>query len=101
MKDYKHITEMENILDSSEELVNNVNELLDKLVENKKAYMSLIEYYYSDKRYEDLEDDEKGLIPDDLKRGVLSEDLIYNLISDYHQLNIRMMELGLYGIKNN
>lgn len=101
MKDYKHITEMENILNSTEVLVNKLNELLDKLEENKKEYLSLIDYYYSDKRYEDLDDDEKGLIPSDLNRGVLSEDLIYNLISDYHQLNIRMIELGLDGIKNN
>ncbi len=35
----------------------------------------------------DLADDEAGRFPKDLKRGVLSEDGIWNLLSDYRDLN--------------
>ncbi|MBQ1257811.1 MAG: DUF4298 domain-containing protein, partial [Clostridia bacterium] len=34
----------------------------------------------------DYEADEKGLIPKTLKRGVLSEDGIYDLICDYEAI---------------
>ncbi len=41
---------------------------------------SLSEYYGSRKWREDLQNDEDGLLPDDLRRGVLSEDGIYDLL---------------------
>ena len=46
----------------------------------------LIHYYESDTWRKDFEVDEKGKLPADLKRGVLSEDGIYNLLSDYERL---------------
>lgn len=46
----------------------------------------LIHYYESDTWRKDFEADEKGKLPADLKRGVLSEDGIYNLLSDYERL---------------
>jgi hypothetical protein len=38
----------------------------------------------------DYEDDEAGKLPEDLKRGVLSEDAVYNLLTDHHELILRM-----------
>jgi len=39
--------------------------------------------YYEDGRWRaDFEADEKGLLPHDLKRGVLSEDTVYNLLTE-------------------
>lgn len=46
-------------------------ELLDKVTE----------YYESKLWIEDYEADEKGLLPDDLKRGILSQDGFYNFIT--------------------
>ena len=49
--------------------------------------------YYEDSLWrEDFEADEAGLLPPDLKRGVLSEDGVYNLLSDYAELNDRLPE---------
>lgn len=48
---------------------------------DKKLY-SLISYYESEEWRSDYELDEKGGLPNGLKRGILSEDGIYNLISD-------------------
>ncbi|MBE6731153.1 MAG: DUF4298 domain-containing protein [Ruminococcaceae bacterium] len=48
----------------------------------KKERDMLISYYESKLWRYDFELDEKGLLPSDLKRGVLSEDGIYNYISE-------------------
>ena len=67
-----------------------VNEL-DKALEGfesigKKA--EELEKYYSGRQWKkDFSDDEKGLLPEDLKRGVLSEDGIYNLLEEVDRLN--------------
>lgn len=42
-------------------------------------------YYGSPEWKEDLEADEAGLLPADLKRGVLSEDGIYNVLNLYSE----------------
>lgn len=63
---------------------------LDAALEQFRAISSdmeeLIAYYESDLWREDFNADEEGKLPADLKRGVLSEDGIYNLITDYQRL---------------
>ena len=39
-------------------------------------------YYDSGQWLRDYETDEAGLLPKDLKRGVLSEDAVYNFLAD-------------------
>ncbi len=77
---FNHISDMENIFD----------EVLDAqyLIENAlKEYRNLqnkvrmIEDYYSSKQWiKDSEMDERGEIPPEVKRGVLSEDGIYRML---------------------
>ena len=43
---------------------------------------TLLAYYEGGVWLKDYEADEKGLLPKDLKRGVLSEDGVYNLIAE-------------------
>ena len=47
----------------------------------QEALRILAEYYTSDEWKQDFADDEAGLLPKDLKRGVLSEDGIWNLLT--------------------
>ena len=47
---------------------------------------ALEEYYGSEEWKQDFAADEAGLLPADLKRGVLSEDAIWNLLSDVREL---------------
>ena len=42
----------------------------------------LVEYYESGRWMADYQADEKGELPSDLKRGVLSEDGLWNLLSN-------------------
>ena len=58
---------------------------LDKSLQDDIA--ALEKYYGSDEWRKDLADDEAGRLPKGLKRGVLSEDGIWNLLSDYRNLN--------------
>ena len=42
----------------------------------------LVEYYESGRWLRDYELDEQGLLPPDLKRGVLSQDGVYNFLEE-------------------
>ena len=99
MKKYDHITQMENIMASQEELLQKLNTLLDELEANRQAYKALIDYYYSHQRSQDLEDDANHLIPESMSRGVLSEDEIFDLIGDDRDIAIRMLEIGTKMLK--
>lgn len=97
MKDYKHITKYENILNDHLKTIKKLEKWLNK-AENLE-YKELIEYYYSDQRDRDLKDDSKGKIPENLPRGVLSEDGIYNMIMDYKDIAFKMLEVATKMLK--
>ncbi len=48
----------------------------------REDYEVLNDYMESGKWLKDFEADEKGKLPADLKRGVLSEDGLYNLLAE-------------------
>ena len=54
----------------------------------KEDVAELSKYYGSELWKQDLAADEAGNLPSDLKRGVLSEDGIWNLLSDYRDFFI-------------
>ena len=51
------------------------------------AVRELETYYESDEWKEDYAADEKGVLPKDLKRGILSEDGLYDLLERYKSLH--------------
>lgn len=99
MKDYGHIEKMENCRVQHGEMLRELERLLEKLEAHQEDYEALIEYYYSEQRAQDLRDDEAGLIPSTMKRGVLSEDEIYDLMGEERDAAIHMMEVALRMIK--
>jgi hypothetical protein len=52
----------------------------------KEDVAELSKYYGSELWKQDFAADEAGVLPPDLKRGVLSEDGIWNLLSDYREI---------------
>ena len=52
----------------------------------KEDVAELSKYYSSDLWKQDLAADEAGILPADIERGVLSEDGIWNLLSDYRDI---------------
>ena len=57
----------------------------DSLKVVKDDIVELSKYYGSESWKKDFAADEAGLLPQDLKRGVLSEDGIWNLLADYKE----------------
>ena len=58
----------------------------DSLKAVKENVAELSKYYGSELWKQDFAADEAGNLPPDLKRGVLSEDGIWNLLSDYREI---------------
>ena len=65
-----------------EKIMDRVQALDSNSPEHKKLLGELSAYYISDAWKRDFAADEAGLLPKDLKRGVLSEDGIYNLLEE-------------------
>ncbi len=91
MKDNKQqiarIRQMERRLDRALLAVKRLSAALDKWEAVQEDIAALDKYYGSDEWKQDFADDEAGLLPADLKRGVLSEDAIWNLLADCKELN--------------
>ena len=100
-KKYEHITRMENIMVQQEKTIQKLISILEELDDHQKDYESLNAYYYSKQREQDLEDEENHLIPEDLHRGVLSEDEVYNLFLDSHDAALHMLETALKILRTN
>jgi len=83
---------MEQHLDRASQAVIRLSAALDDYAEAQEALRELETYYGSDDWKQDFADDEAGLLPKDLKRGVLSEDGIWNVLTDSRNLNTRMLE---------
>ena len=91
---------MEEILDEVNEVVNKLSDALDTYSELRGKYHELLDYYHGDEWLRDFDSDEAGNLPEDLKRGVLSEDAVYDLISKNHILTVQMLEIVTANVKN-
>ena len=89
----------ERISNSYSEILQNLNDALDRFEQSQEEYRELSIYYGSEAYHEDWEEEKKGLY-DEIPRGVLSEDGVYNLLSDHFEICVRMLELCAKGIKN-
>lgn len=92
MEQIERIKLMEQRLDRAAAAVMELSAALDKYMEVQEAIYELSQYYGGETWKKDLADDEAGLLPADLKRGVLSEDAVWNVLSDCSELNQRMAE---------
>ena len=92
MEQTERIKLMEQYLDRASEAVMQLSAALEQYAEAQQSLKALSIYYGSDEWKQDFDDDESGRLPKDLKRGVLSEDAIWNVLSDSKELNERMQE---------
>lgn len=88
------ITKMEECLDESANALAKASEALDELEVTLCAFDKLSRYYGSAQWMKDFEADEAGKLPEELKRGVLSEDGAYDVIVGYRDLAVRMIRLA-------
>lgn len=92
MNQIERIQYMEEILNQVSTLINKIDPLFDEYEQIMPKLHELIHYYESDHWKNDFLADENGILPKDLKRGVLSEDGIYNLL-ELHKELIHKMEM--------
>lgn len=96
------INEMESILDECVEAVEELQGSLEYIERLQEKMGKLFEYYGSKEWYEDREAYE-AIDPENqagIKAGVLSEDSVYDLITDVRDESFRMIELGTDILKN-
>ena len=94
MKRTERITQMEERLDEFSEALSALSSALDKYEAALPAWKKLLDYYGGGLWMRDYEADEAGKLPKDLKRGVLSEDAVYDLIGDNRELITKMLEIA-------
>lgn len=82
----ERIIQMEHRFDKISKVINEPAKTPEMIESIKDDVAVLNEYYGSELWKQDLADDEAGRLPDELKRGVLSEDGIWDLLSDYREL---------------
>jgi hypothetical protein len=83
----ERITHMENLLDKSTEVIHRLEQALEDFAALQPDIAELEAYYTSPQWRKDFEADEAGKLPQDLKRGVLSEDGLWNVLEDYKRLS--------------
>ena len=91
-KAIERIQEMEEILDRASRVMDELESKVAEL-EALQPDIQKLEKYYTGKNWKsDLKLDEEGKLPKDLKRGVLSEDGIYDLFERYRELKDSIKE---------
>lgn len=86
MEQIERISRMEQLLDDVSEAIKRPSIIAGKYEELQQAVNTLTEYYESEEWKQDFADDENGKLPHELKRGVLSEDGIWNVLNNWHEL---------------
>ena len=85
---------MEERLDRASQSVMKLSAALDEYAEAQEALRELEAYYGSEEWKQDFSADEAGRLPKNLKRGVLSEDAVWNLLEDSRDINRRLQQLS-------
>lgn len=93
MNQTERIRHMEQLLNDASASVRALSDALEQYEALLPALRELTAYYESPLWRQDFEDDCAGRLPKNLRRGVLSEDAVYNLLTDIQSLHDR------YGLK--
>ena len=89
----ERITYYEGLLNEAVETIAFMGASLDAFKELQPKIKELDEYYGSESWKQDLADDDAGLLPEDLNRGVLSEDGIWNVLTENKDIIDELKEL--------
>ena len=92
MEQTERIRQMELRMERAARAVMELSAALENYEAVQEDITALEQYYSSEAWKQDYADDEAGLLPNSLRRGVLSEDGIWNLLSDASELNKRLKQ---------
>ncbi|UPQ85085.1 DUF4298 domain-containing protein [Ignavigranum ruoffiae] len=91
---------MEAVKDRRWQLVKTLDQALSQLVESEEDYQRLLDYYGSQEFRQDMDDSNQGIIPAEVKQGVLSEDEVFNLVGANYDLSVRLIEVAALLLKH-
>ena len=86
MEQIERIKYFEKLLDKGYEIEENLIKAIEAFEDFDSKFKELDEYSQSKEWMQDFESDENNELPNDLKRGVLGEDYLYDLVVAYHEL---------------
>ncbi len=87
MEQIERIQYYENILDEANKAISDLSKAIENYQKVNSKIKELEAYYAISAWRSDYEDDEAGKLPAELKRGVLSEDAVYDMLVKYDILN--------------
>ena len=93
MEQLQRIEEMESAMCRVSAALEKIGPALDAYLEVQSEFRALTEYYESPLWREDFEADENGLLPRELRRGVLSEDGLYDLLRENDELREKLQKV--------
>ena len=76
----QHIYQMESLLNNATKRLDELEKMISDYEKFQSDIQKLEEYYTSQQWKDDFAMDEAGEFPEELRRGILSEDGIYNLL---------------------
>ena len=100
MEQIERIQYFETLLDRVSPVLANLEEALDAFDDIQADVQELSASYEGESWREDFEADEAGQLPADLKRGVLSEDGIYDVLNAHYGLTVRLLDTVSSILKN-
>ena len=92
MNQIERITHYETLLNEASDALALLGDALEGYRAVQGKIRELDAYYGSDEWRQDFEDDEAGKLPVDLPRGVLTEDGVWDLLTDERELAALMSE---------
>lgn len=100
MKDrLENIKQMEDILNRTDALISEMEVLVKRWKENDSDFHRLMGYYGSEEWHNDRKDDEEQIIPQDLPRGVLSEDSVDSTYGNRKEIAIEMIRTAVSSLE--
>ena len=93
MKQVERIQHMETVLDDVSNGLAQMYAAADRYHEILPKIRELSAYYGSADWIQDFDDDREGKLPADLKRGVLSEDAVYDALIDHRDMLRQLLDL--------
>ena len=93
------VAAMENRMNEAREALDRVEAALDALERLRPEFAALADYYGSEDWFADIDAHERGALPASVTAGVLTEDLPYDVVGQWKDTGLRMIEMGLASVK--
>ena len=90
------LKESQDACDQLEKAISSLAGALETYDKARESMETLSGYYDSEEWLKDFADDEAGLIPDDIDKGALSEDGIFNLLGERKEVEEILLQIKSY-----